>query len=89
MARRLAALIVLAWSIMPAAAQDKVRVVATFSILADLAKNVGGDRVDVAPLVGPDGDVHAYTPSPADAITLNRTKRPPEPYAQQSTCADP
>src|SRR5689334_18174542 len=70
MARWLAALAVLVWSIMAAAAQDKARVVATFSILADLAKNVGGDRVDVATLVGPDGDVHAYTPSPADAKRL-------------------
>jgi zinc/manganese transport system substrate-binding protein len=62
--------IALAWTVIPAAGQEKVRVVATFSILADLAKNVGGDRVGVAPLVGPDGDVHAYTPSPADAKRL-------------------
>jgi zinc/manganese transport system substrate-binding protein len=70
MGRWLAASMVLAWTIMPAAAQDKVHVVATFSILADLAKNVGGGRVEVVPLVGPDGDVHAYTPSPADAKRL-------------------
>jgi zinc/manganese transport system substrate-binding protein len=54
----------------PAHAQDKVRVVATFSILADLAKNVGGDAVEVASLVGPNGDAHAYAPSPADAKRL-------------------
>jgi zinc/manganese transport system substrate-binding protein len=54
----------------PAGAQDKVRVVATFSILADLAKNVGGDAVEVASLVGPNGDAHAYAPSPADAKRL-------------------
>jgi zinc/manganese transport system substrate-binding protein len=54
----------------PAAAQDKVRVVATFSILADLARNVGGGAVEVTALVGPDSDAHAYSPSPADAKRL-------------------
>jgi zinc/manganese transport system substrate-binding protein len=58
----------------PAIAQDKVRVVATFSILADLAKNVGGDAVEVASLVGPNGDAHAYAPSPADAKLLADAK---------------
>src|SRR5215475_7851610 len=51
-------------------AQDKVRVVATFSILADLARSVGGDAVEVASLVAPNGDAHAYAPSPADAKRL-------------------
>jgi len=56
----------------PAAAQDATRIsaVATFSILGDLVKNVGGDRVDVVTLVGPDGDAHVYSPSPADAKIL-------------------
>lgn len=48
-------------------AQNKLKVVASFSILADFAKNVGGDRVDVSMLVGPGGDAHVYTPTPADA----------------------
>jgi len=47
-----------------------VSVVASFSILADLTRNVGGDRVEVVALVGPDGDAHAYQPTPADAKTL-------------------
>lgn len=51
----------------PASAADKVKVVATFSILADLVRNVGGDRVDVTALVGPGADAHVYTPSPSDA----------------------
>src|SRR5262245_14713378 len=58
----------------PAAAQDKVRVVATFSILADLARNVGGDAVEVTSLVAPNGDAHAYAPSPADARRLADAK---------------
>lgn len=46
---------------------DKVPVVASFSILADLARQVGGERVEVAALVGPGGDVHVFSPAPADA----------------------
>jgi zinc/manganese transport system substrate-binding protein len=51
----------------PARAQERLSVVASFSILGDLVRNVGGDRVDVTTLVGPDSDVHVYTPAPADA----------------------
>jgi zinc/manganese transport system substrate-binding protein len=49
------------------AAQEKLKVVATFSILADFVKNVGGERVVVHSLVGPNGDAHVYHPTPADA----------------------
>lgn len=51
-------------------ADERVKVVASFTIIADLVRNVGGDRVDVAALVGPDADAHVYTPSPADAKTI-------------------
>jgi zinc/manganese transport system substrate-binding protein len=51
----------------PAAAQDKIRTIASFSILGDLVKNVGGDRVEVATLIGPNGNAHVYEPSPADS----------------------
>ncbi|MEM8575505.1 MAG: zinc ABC transporter substrate-binding protein [Pseudomonadota bacterium] len=54
----------------PAHADDKVKAVATFSILGDMVRNVGGDRVEVVELVGPDGDGHTYSPTPADAKTL-------------------
>jgi zinc/manganese transport system substrate-binding protein len=57
-----------------AAAQEKLKVVATFSILADFVKNVGGDRVEVQALVGPNGDAHVYQPAPADAKTLSEAK---------------
>jgi zinc/manganese transport system substrate-binding protein len=66
----LAALTCIAAASGAADAQDKVRVVATFSILADFAKSVGGDAVEVASLVGPNGDAHAYSPSPADGKRL-------------------
>ena len=58
----------------PAAAQEKIKVVATFSILADFVRNVGGDRVEAASLVGANSDAHVYAPSPADAKTLADAK---------------
>jgi zinc/manganese transport system substrate-binding protein len=51
----------------PARAQTRLKVLATFSILGDLVKNVGGDRIEVATLVGPSSDAHVYAPAPADA----------------------
>ncbi|WP_229266584.1 metal ABC transporter substrate-binding protein [Leptospira sp. severe_002] len=54
----------------PAFAQSKIKVVASFSILADIVSNVGGDRVEVASLVAANSDAHVYNPSPADARKL-------------------
>ncbi len=54
----------------PAFAQDKLNVIATFSILGDIVQNVGGDRVEVTTLVGPDGDAHVFQPAPADAQAI-------------------
>jgi zinc/manganese transport system substrate-binding protein len=51
----------------PAQAQQRLDVVATFSILGDFVKSVGGDRVAVVSLVGPNGNAHVYAPSPGDA----------------------
>lgn len=51
----------------PARAQQRLDVVASFSILGDFVKNVGGDRVAVESLVGPNGNAHVYAPSPGDA----------------------
>ena len=58
----------------PSFAQEKLNVVATFSILADFVRNVGGDRVAVTALVGPNGDAHVYQPTPTDAKTLASAK---------------
>jgi zinc/manganese transport system substrate-binding protein len=55
-------------------AQEKIQIVASFSILGDFAKNVGGDRVNVTTLVGPNSDVHVYTPAPADAKKIADAK---------------
>ncbi len=69
-ARFIVALLAALFAAVPAMAQEKLKVVATFSILGDLAKNVGGERVDITMLVGPNGDAHVYNPSPADARKL-------------------
>ena len=51
----------------PARAAERLNVVASFSILGDFVRNVGGNRVNVTTLVGPDSDAHVYAPTPADA----------------------
>src|SRR2546428_14067159 len=58
----------------PALEQEKLKVVATFSILGDFARNVGGDRVEVATLVGPNSDAHVYAPAPSDARKVAEAK---------------
>jgi zinc/manganese transport system substrate-binding protein len=66
--RRLAlAVLPILLAVTPAMAQEKLKVVATFSILGDFVRNVGGDRVEVVTLVGPNGDAHVYEPTPSDA----------------------
>src|SRR4051795_2075495 len=74
MLKRIALVALLAVLATPSFAQDKLKVVATFSLLADLVKNVGGDRVDVQALVGPNADAHVYQPSPSDAKALADAK---------------
>ena len=51
-------------------AADKVPVTASFSILGDLVHAVGGERVTVTTLVGPNNDAHAFEPKPQDAKAL-------------------
>src|ERR1700743_3824756 len=58
----------------PVEAQARVNVVTSFSILGDFVRNVGGNSVNVTTLVGPDGDVHVYTPAPEDAKRIADAK---------------
>lgn len=85
-ALRIAAVLCAATLTAPAAAQaqsaagvpaapasgEPLSVVASFSILGDLAQRIGGERVRVHMLVGPDADAHVYQPTPADAKRLGR-----------------
>jgi zinc/manganese transport system substrate-binding protein len=62
-----------------AQAAETVRVVASFSILADLVRQVGGERINVSAFVGPNTDMHVFQPAPgaakellgADLVVLN------------------
>ena len=49
---------------------DGLKIVASFSILGDMAAQIGGDKVTVTTLVGPDSDAHVYEPKPADAAAF-------------------
>ena len=54
----------------PVHAQTRLRVVASFSILADIVRQVGGDRIEVTSFVGSGGDAHVYDPTPADSARI-------------------
>lgn len=53
---------------------EPLRVVASFSILADMVRNVGGPHVNVASLVGPQMDAHGFEPGPGDVKTLSQAQ---------------
>ena len=57
-----------------ATGDDRLKAVASFSILRDWVQNVGGGRVEVTALVGPGADAHVYAPSPADAKIVAAAK---------------
>lgn len=48
-------------------AEDRLKIVASFSILGDMVQQVVGEHADVTTIVGPDADAHVYQPSVADA----------------------
>lgn len=55
-----------------AVAAEKLDVVASFSIIGDFAARVGGDRIALRTVVGPDSDAHVYDPKPSDAQAMLR-----------------
>ena len=63
---RLAALALLALST-PAAA-DPIKVVTTFTVLADMARNVAGDAAEVVSITRPGAEIHGYEPTPRDIL---------------------
>jgi zinc/manganese transport system substrate-binding protein len=68
---RLAAFLAVLTTVTGAAlAQDKLTVVATFSILGDLTQRIGGDHVEVLTLVGPNGDAHVFQPGPRESAEV-------------------
>ena len=61
-------------AVRPTVAQDRLKAVATFSILGDLVTEVAGDKVELAVLVGADIDAHTYQPRPTDARAVAEAK---------------
>jgi zinc/manganese transport system substrate-binding protein len=55
-------------------AADRLPVTASFSILGDIVRVVGGDRVNVTTLVGPDEDAHVFEPKPTHVKTILASK---------------
>lgn len=55
---------------LPMQASAELNVIASFSILGDMAKNIGQERITLRTIVGPDSDAHVYEPTPADAIAM-------------------
>ncbi|WP_437614298.1 metal ABC transporter solute-binding protein, Zn/Mn family [Erwinia sp. V71] len=51
-------------------ASAKLNVVASFSIIGDIASQIGKDQINLRTLVGADSDTHVYEPKPGDAIAL-------------------
>ncbi|MDE0111523.1 MAG: metal ABC transporter substrate-binding protein [Albidovulum sp.] len=73
--KSVAALVALSFSaIATAQEREPVPVVATFSILGDMAERIGGEHVTVTTLVGPDGDAHVYQPTPAAARAVSEAE---------------
>lgn len=58
--------------ISPLAMAKPLQVVASFTVLGDMVQQIGGDDVQVASLVGPNGDPHTFEPSPRDSQNLNK-----------------
>lgn len=50
----------------PASAQEKFRVITTFTVIADMAQNVAGDAADVSSITKPGAEIHDYQPTPGD-----------------------
>jgi len=55
-------------------AAEPLKAVASFSILGDIVREVGGNDVSLTTLVGPDGDAHEYEPTPGDAKKLSAAR---------------
>lgn len=62
--------LMLAFATPMAHAAEPLQVVTSFSILADMVEQVGGEQVEVTSLVGADSDTHVFSPSPSDAMRL-------------------
>ena len=69
LARTVAAALALCLSALPVAAQDDTfKVVTTFTVIADIARNVAGDAAEVESITRPNAEIHEYSPTPGDIL---------------------
>ncbi|SMC43622.1 manganese/iron transport system substrate-binding protein [Rhizobium sp. RU36D] len=70
MLKRLATMLLIAATLMPlsAAAADKPKVITTFTVIADIARNVAGDAADVDSITKAGAEIHNYQPTPRDIL---------------------
>ncbi|MBI1773726.1 MAG: metal ABC transporter substrate-binding protein [Proteobacteria bacterium] len=67
--------VILGWAApVHAQAGPPIKVVASMSVLADIVRNIGGERLEVVSLVPPDGDAHIYEPTPTDSRAIAAAK---------------
>ena len=59
---------IIAFSATGAFAEDRMKVVTTFTVLADMAANVAGDVADVVSITKPGAEIHGYEPTPQDIV---------------------
>jgi manganese/iron transport system substrate-binding protein len=53
---------------LPALAQDRLKVVTTFTVIADMARNVAGEGVEIVSITKPGAEIHGYEPTPQDIV---------------------
>lgn len=71
LAPRLALVAALAFLAHPALAEDRLKVVTTFTVIADMARNVAGEGVDVVSITKPGAEIHGYEPTPQDIVAAS------------------
>jgi manganese/iron transport system substrate-binding protein len=68
-ARSALAALALCLALLPAAAQEeRLKVVTTFTVIADIASNVAGEAADVESITRPNAEIHEYQPTPGDML---------------------
>ena len=49
-------------------AEEKIKIVTTFTIIADITKNITGDAAEVLSITKPGAEIHGYQPTPKDIV---------------------
>jgi manganese/iron transport system substrate-binding protein len=70
----MSALLALAAFALPSLAAERLKVVTTFTILADMASNVAGEHAEVVSIIKPGAEVHNYQPTPKDIVGAQDAK---------------